>query len=110
MGLYSVLAYDVAQRQHEIGVRLALGARAADVLRLIVRRGVGFAVAGVVVGIALALAAGRGIDNLLFGVSPHDPVTLAAVAAVLLAAALAASLAPGWRAARVDPARTLRAD
>jgi predicted permease len=110
VGLYSVLAYDVAQRQHEIGVRLALGARAADVLRLIVRRGVGFAVAGVVAGIALAVAAGRGIDNLLFGVSPHDPVTLAAVAAVLLAAALAASLAPGWRAARVDPARTLRAD
>jgi predicted permease len=110
VGLYSVLAHDVAQRHHDIGVRLALGARAGDVLRLVVRRGVGLAVVGVAAGIALALVAARRAADLLFEVSPHDPATLAGVAAVLVAAALAASLVPGWRASRIDPAVSLRAD
>jgi putative ABC transport system permease protein len=110
VGLYSALAYDVAQRRHDLGVRLALSARGADVVRLVLRRGVAIAVGGVALGLGLALLAGRYVAELLFGVSPRDPLTLGGVAAVLLAAALAASLVPAWRAARVDPARTLRAD
>jgi predicted permease len=110
VGLYSALAYDVAQRHHDIGVRLALGARSGDVLRLVVRRGVGIAVAGVALGIALALAAGGSVAGLLFGVSPRDPLTLGGVALALVSVAVAASVVPGWRASRVEPTRALRGE
>jgi ABC-type antimicrobial peptide transport system permease subunit len=77
---------------------------------MVLRRGVGIAAVGVAVGLALAaVAANRAVD-LLYGVSPHDPLTLGGVAAALVVAALAASLVPGWRAARIDPAASLRAD
>jgi predicted permease len=110
LGLYGALAYDVAQRRRDYGVRLALGALRGDVLRLVVRRGLGVALGGLALGLVLALAAGRAASSLLFGVSPYDPLTLGGVTALLAAVALAASLVPGWRAARVDPSTALRAD
>jgi predicted permease len=110
VGLYGVLAYDVAQRRHELGVRVALGARARDVLQLVVGRGLRLAAVGVALGLALAALAAPRIGELLFGVSPRDPATLAGVAGALLVVALAASVIPGWRAARVDPNTALRSD
>jgi ABC-type antimicrobial peptide transport system permease subunit len=110
VGLYSVIAYGVTQRTHELGVRVALGARTADVLRLVVGEGLRIAVVGVSAGALLALLAGRWLAPLLFNVSPRDPGVFAIVATVLLAVALAASLLPALRAARVDPATALRAD
>jgi ABC-type antimicrobial peptide transport system permease subunit len=110
VGLYSVIAYGVTQRTHELGVRVALGARTADVLRLVVGEGLRVAVAGVSVGAVVALWAGRWLAPLLFNVSPRDPSVFAAVTAALLVVALAASLLPALRATRVDPATALRAD
>jgi predicted permease len=110
VGLYGVIAYTVAQRTHELGVRIALGAQTGDVLRLVVLEGVRVAVAGVAVGLAVALGAGRFVAPLLFGVQPNDPGTLSGVAGVLLLVAAAASLVPAWRAAHVDPAAALRAE
>lgn len=110
VGVYSVLAFGVIQRKHEVGVRMALGARSADVLRLVVGEGVRLVVVGVLVGTALALGLGRVVASLLYGVSPRDPLVLATVALTLLVAAVAASLVPAWRAARVDPAIALRSE
>jgi predicted permease len=110
VGLYSVLAYDVAQRHHDIGVRLALGARAGDVLRAVVARGVRVAAAGVALGLAVALVVVRYAADLLFDVPPRDPATFGAVLVLLLAVAAVAGLVPGWRAARVDPTEALRGD
>jgi predicted permease len=110
IGLYSVVAYDVAQRTHELGVRIALGARLGDVLRLVMGDGVRFAVIGVAMGSAIALAAGRWIGPLLFDVSPRDPLVFGAVTAVLICVAGLASMVPGLRAARVDPNVALRAE
>jgi len=110
VGLYSVLAYDVAQRRRDYGIRLALGALRGDVLRLVLRRGLGVALGGVAVGLALAVLVGRAAAGLLFGVSPYDPLTFGGVAALLAAVALAAGLVPGWRAARADPSVALRAE
>jgi putative ABC transport system permease protein len=108
IGLYAVLSYMVAQRTSEIGVRMALGAQRADVLGMIVRRGLTLALAGIAIGLAAAALLTRLISGMLYGVEPLDPVTFAAVAAILLLVSLAASSAPAWRAARVDPMRTLR--
>lgn len=108
VGVYGVMAYAVSQRTHEIGVRMAVGARAGDVVRLILREGVAMVGIGVLVGVALALALGRLVDALLYGVTPRDPGTIAAAAAVLLATAAVASMVPAFRAARVDPFTTLR--
>ena len=108
IGLYSVIAYNVAQRTHELGVRIALGARMHDVLRLVLRDGLRLAMAAVVIGCGLALIGGRWVGGLLFGVSPHDPAVFGAVALVLVLAALAASVLPGLRATRVDPNLALR--
>ena len=108
IGLYSVIAYNVAQRTHELGVRMALGAQAADVIRLVVREGIGFGIAGVVIGGAIALGAGRWLAPLLFDVSPRDPVVFVAVSVTLLVVALAASWLPALRASRVEPTRALR--
>jgi predicted permease len=108
IGLYSVIAYHVAQRMHELGVRVALGAQARDVRRLVLGQGVRLAIAGVAIGAAVALWAGRFIEPLLFGASPRDPVVFTLVAAVLLGTALAASLLPARRATRADPLMALR--
>lgn len=110
LGLYGLLSSVVTQRTREIGVRVALGAQPADVLRLIVRQGVALVFAGLAFGLAAALLATRAMKSLLFGVQPFDPLTFALVAATLAAVGLLASLLPAWRAARVDPVRALRAD
>jgi len=108
VGLYGVITYNVAQRMHEIGVRIALGAQSRDVVRLVVGQGVRFAVAGVVLGLGLALLAGKWIQPLLFHQSARDPATFGAVAALLLAVALVASTMPAVRATRADPNSALR--
>jgi putative ABC transport system permease protein len=110
VGLYSVIAYGVAQRSHELGVRIALGARASRLVSLIVRDGVRLAAAGVVIGAAIALASGRWIAPLLFQERPSDPAVYATVAFTLIGVALAACLVPALRAARVDPNIALRSD
>jgi putative ABC transport system permease protein len=108
LGLYGVLAHTVARRTHEIGIRMAIGARAADVLAMIMRRGVGLAALGAAIGLLASLALTRLLASLLYGVSATDPVSFAAVAAFLLAVAALASYIPARRAARVDPAEALR--
>lgn len=108
VGLYSVIAYTTAQRTHEIGVRVALGARPADVLRLVVAGAVGIAAAGIGAGVLVALAAGSRIEPLLFDTSPRSPAVFAVVIAVLLITAFLAGLIPGRRATRVDPVIALR--
>jgi predicted permease len=110
IGLYSVIAYTVMQRTHEMGVRVALGAQSGDVISLIVREGLRVVLPGVALGAVIALFAGRWIAPLLFHVSPKDPPVLVAVIVTLIAVAVAASWIPALRAARVDPNEALRAD
>ena len=110
VGLYSVIAYNVTQRSHEIGVRIALGAQRVDVVRLVLRSGLHVAVAGILIGGVIALAAGRFIAPLLYEVSPRDPLVYLVSASTLLAIAVLASLIPARRATRVDPNVALRAD
>ena len=108
VGLYAVLSYMVAQRAGEIGVRMALGAQRGDVLSLIVRRGLVLALTGIGIGLAAAALLTRFMAGMLYGVQPFDPLTFAAVAALLLVVSVAASSAPAWRAARLNPMETLR--
>jgi len=108
VGIYGVLAYAVAQRQREVGIRLALGAQPRAVKRMFVYRGMILSGAGIVVGAAAAAGLTRSMSSLLFGVTPVDAVTFAAAAGVLVVAALAASYFPARRAAAVDPVETLR--
>ena len=110
VGVYGVVAYSVSQRTHEIGVRMAIGARPNDVVRLMLGEGGRLAVAGVVSGSLIALAAARLIRGLLFEVSATDPLTFVAVAGGLLAVALLASYIPARRATRVDPMIALRGE
>ncbi len=110
IGLYSVIAYNVTQRMHEMGVRVALGAQARDVIALIVREGIWIVVPGIVLGGLAAIAAGRWIAPLLFNVSPKDPSVIGGVVVTLLVVAVTASWIPATRAARVDPNEALRAD
>jgi predicted permease len=110
VGLYSVVAYNVTQRRHELGVRLALGAARMGVVRLVVGESVRFAFAGVAIGGAVALAAGRWVAPLLFQQSPRDPAVFVGVAIVLLAVAVVASWIPALRAASVDPKTALLSD
>lgn len=110
IGLYSVIAYNVAQRTHELGVRVALGAQAADVLGLVVGQGVRLGIAGVVTGAIIAFSAARWVRPLLFQESPRDPAVYALVTALLLAVAVVASYVPARRAARLDPNVALRAE
>jgi len=110
VGLYGVLAYDVASRTRELGVRSALGARTRDVAWLVLRRGLTVTAAGVAVGLVAAAIASRWVADLLFGVPARDPATLGAVAALLLLVAFVASLVPALRAARVNPQVALRAE
>jgi ABC-type antimicrobial peptide transport system permease subunit len=108
VGLYSVVAHAVAQRTREIGIRVALGARPGDVLGLVVRSGMTLAAAGVAIGLVCAWAGSGLLASLLYGVSPTDPGTLAAIAVVLLAVSLAACSLPARKAARIDPLAALR--
>jgi predicted permease len=110
VGLYSVVAYDVVQRKHELGIRTALGARPADIVALVVSSAVRVAVAGSVLGLGLTLGASRWLGPLLFQVSPRDPAVFTVVALVLVGVALAASALPAIQASRVDPVRSLRSD
>ena len=107
-GVFGVMSYAVAQRAREISIRMALGALPSDVLRMIVGRALGLSAAGVVVGLAAALALGRFIQGQLFGVTLLDPVTLGSVALVLGASAALASFLPARRATKFDPASALR--
>jgi predicted permease len=110
IGLYSMIAYGVAQRTRELGVRLALGASGWNIVRLIVANGLRLVVAGVLIGGMIALGAARWMESLMFEASPRDPLVYGGVAVVLLAVAAAASLAPAMRALRLDPNVALRAD
>jgi putative ABC transport system permease protein len=108
IGVYGVLSYSVSQRVREIGVRMALGARRGDVLRLVVGQGLVLALIGVGIGLVLAFGAGRVVASLLYDVSPGDPVSFAAIALLLTAVASLASFLPANRAMEVDPLEALR--
>ena len=108
LGLYSVIAYGVTQRTHELGVRMALGARGGDVVRLVVTEGLRFVTLGMLIGIGISLAAGHWLAPLLFKETPRDPLVFAGVALTLLATALLASWIPAARAVRVDPRTALQ--
>jgi predicted permease len=110
VGLYGVISYNVAQRSHELGVRVALGAQARDVICLVVGQGARFAAMGLGLGLTLAYLAGKWVQPLLFQQSARDPVVYGAVAALLLTVALLSSALPAWRATRADPNSALRSD
>ena len=109
-GVYGVMSYAVAQRSHEIGVRVALGAQRRDVLGLVLRRGMMLALIGVGAGLLAAFASTRLMSGLLYGVSPNDPLTLLAVSALLFAVSFFACLIPAYRATRVDPVVALKCE
>ncbi len=109
-GIGGIMALQVSQRVHEIGVRMAIGARPTEIVLMILRQGMALALAGVALGVIGAFALTRAVKSLLFGVTPTDPATFSLVAAVLAAAAFAACYVPARRAAQVDPLRALRAE
>jgi putative ABC transport system permease protein len=110
VGIYGVIAYTVAQRTAEIGVRMALGAARRDVFALVVADGLRLTTAGVVFGMIAAAAMSVGIESLLFGVDPIDPLTFGAMTAALVATSAIACIVPARRAARVDPMVALRTE
>jgi len=110
IGIYGVVAGGVNDRLREIGVRSALGASRQRILAMVLKEGVLLSMGGVVIGLAVAAMASRGLTTLLFGISPLDPLSYGAVVIVLVGVAMAASWLPAWRASRVDPAVTLRSE
>jgi putative ABC transport system permease protein len=108
LGVYSVVSSLVAQRSHELSIRVALGARASDIVRLVLMQGTGLALAGTVVGVVFALAASRLLTKLLYEVSPTDPIAFAGVVGALIFVALVASYVPARRAGRIAPMDVLR--
>jgi putative ABC transport system permease protein len=110
MGLFAVMAYAVAQRKREFGVRIALGATPDVLLRMVLRRGLALAALGVAIGLAVSWGATRFLQSVLYETSPYDPATYAGVTAMLLVVAAAACWFPARRAARVDPMAALRAE
>jgi predicted permease len=110
IGVYSTVSFAVAERTHEFGVRIALGAQLGDVLAHVLGGGLRVVATGVALGVALTLLSGRLIASVLYGISPSNPVVLVAASAILLAVGCVAALLPAWRAARVDPITALRSD
>jgi putative ABC transport system permease protein len=110
IGVYSVIAYAASQRAHEMSVRMALGARAQDILTLVASEGLRVVLVSIALGIAAAVAMGRLVASLLYGVSTYDPVVLAGASVLLALMGLAAILTPALRAVRGDPASALRAE
>jgi putative ABC transport system permease protein len=108
IGIYGVMSYAVGQRVHEIGIRMALGARAGNVLSLVLRQGLRLALVGIAIGVLGGVWLTAAMKSLLFGVSPNDPPTFVIVSALLLAVAAAATYIPARRATKVDPIVTLR--
>jgi putative ABC transport system permease protein len=108
IGVYGVMAYSVSQRTQEIGMRMALGARAANVVRMVMGQGIAVVAIGLFTGFAASLALTRLMEKLLFNVQPLDPVAFAAAPLILAAAALSALYLPARRATRIDPVRALR--
>ena len=110
VGLYGVIAYAVTQRTREVGIRLALGATPRSVTSLVVRSGLNVTGVGVILGVAAAVGGTRVLSGMLYGVSPGDPMTFAAIVALVVAIALTACYVPARRAARIDPTEALRAE
>ncbi|MGC1106615.1 MAG: FtsX-like permease family protein, partial [Candidatus Acidiferrales bacterium] len=108
IGLYGTMAYSVTRKTHEIGIRMALGAKPADVLRMVIRQGITLTLIGVAIGIIVALGVTRLINSMIFGVTPYDPITFITVAITLVAVAFLACYIPARRAMRVDPIVALR--
>jgi ABC-type antimicrobial peptide transport system permease subunit len=108
VGIYGIMAYSVANRRNEIGIRLALGAQPGQVRGMVLRESTWLAAVGIVVGIGAALALTRLVKSMLYGIQPYDPTTITAGIVVLLAVALAASWIPARRAAGVQPMEALR--